>query len=150
MPLRWYAPDRGWHLSGVGGVLSFLPQIALLFFFLVFLMGSGYMARVAFVMDRLMRRVGLNGKAFIPLMLGFGCSVPAIMATKSLETERDRRLTMLLVPFISCSARTPVYLLFLTAFFPHHRGLLLFGLYVLGLLAALLLGFVLRKKPLPG
>ncbi len=133
-------------LSGVGGVLSFLPQIALLFFFLSFFEGSGYMARVAFVMDRLMRRVGLNGKAFIPLMLGFGCSVPAIMATKSLETERDRRLTMLLVPFISCSARTPVYLLFLTAFFPHHRGLLLFGLYVLGLLAALLLGFVLRKS----
>ena len=133
-------------LSGVGGVLSFLPQIALLFFFLSFFEGSGYMARVAFVMDRLMRRVGLNGKAFIPLMLGFGCSVPAVMATKSLETERDRRLTMLLVPFISCSARTPVYLLFLSAFFPHHRGILLFALYVLGLLAALLVGFLLRKS----
>ncbi len=106
-------------ISGVGGVLTFLPQIALLFFFLSFLEDSGYMARAAFIMDRLLRRFGLSGKAFIPMLMGFGCTVPAVMGARTMENEKDRRMTIMLVPFMSCSARLPVYGLLSAAFFPH-------------------------------
>ena len=104
-------------IAGVGGVLSFLPQIALLFFFLSFLEDSGYMSRAAFIMDRLLRRFGLSGKAFIPMLMGFGCSVPAIMGARTMENEKDRRMTILLIPFMSCSAKLPVYGMIAGAFF---------------------------------
>ena len=117
-------------ISGVGGVLSFLPQIALLFFFLSFLEDSGYMSRAAFIMDRLLRRFGLSGKAFIPMLMGFGCSVPAIMGARTMENEKDRRMTILLIPFMSCSAKLPVYGLLSAAFFGPWAGLVVFGLYV--------------------
>jgi len=131
-------------IGGVGGVLAFLPQIALLFFFLSLLEDSGYMARAAFIMDRLLRRFGLSGKAFIPMLMGFGCTVPAIMGARTMENEKDRRLTIMLVPFMSCSARLPVYGLITAAFFPRHGGLVVFSLYVLGLLFAVLSGIVLK------
>ena len=114
----------------MGGVLSFLPQIALLFFFLSFLEDIGYMSRAAFIMDRLLRRFGLSGKAFIPMLMGFGCSVPAIMGARTMENEKDRRMTILLVPFMSCSAKLPVYGLLASAFFGPWAGLVVFGLYV--------------------
>ena len=104
-------------IAGVGGVLSFLPQIALLFLFLSFLEDSGYMSRAAFIMDRLLRRFGLSGKAFIPMLMGFGCSVPAIMGARTMENEKDRRMTILLIPFMSCSAKLPVYGMIASAFF---------------------------------
>ena len=104
--------------AGVGSVLSFLPTIVILFFFLSILEDTGYMARVAFVMDKLLRRIGLSGRSFVPMLVGFGCSVPAIMSTRTLASERDRRMTILLVPFMSCSARLPVYGLLTAAFFP--------------------------------
>ena len=107
-------------IAGVGGVLSFLPQIALLFFFLSFLEDSGYMSRAAFIMDRLLRRFGLSGKAFIPMLMGFGCTVPAVMGARTMENEKDRRMTIMLVPFMSCSARLPVYGLLTAAFFPQY------------------------------
>ena len=120
-------------IAGVGGVLSFLPQIALLFFFLSFLEDIGYMSRAAFIMDRLLRRFGLSGKAFIPMLMGFGCSVPAIMGARTMENEKDRRMTILLVPFMSCSAKLPVYGLLSSAFFGPWAGLVVFGLYVIGM-----------------
>lgn len=132
-------------ISGVGGVVSFVPQIMILFFFLSFLEDSGYMARVAFNMDILLKRIGLNGKSFIPMVLGFGCTVPAVMAAKALDNERERRLTIMLVPFVSCSARAPVYAVFISAFFAEKRGLISFGIYLLGFLVAILMGFLLRK-----
>lgn len=104
--------------AGVGSVLSFLPTIVILFFFLSILEDTGYMARVAFVMDKLLRRIGLSGRSFVPMLVGFGCSVPAIMATRTLSSERDRRMTILLTPFMSCSAKLPIYALFTAAFFP--------------------------------
>ncbi|NLF35398.1 MAG: ferrous iron transport protein B, partial [Clostridiales bacterium] len=131
-------------LGGVGGVLTFLPQIALLFLFLSLLEDSGYMARAAFIMDRLLRRFGLSGKAFIPMLMGFGCTVPAIMGARTMENEKDRRMTMMLVPFMSCSARLPVYGLISAAFFPKHAGLVAFSLYVIGLLFAVVSGILLR------
>ena len=137
-------------VSGVGGVLVFLPQIALLFLFLSFLEDSGYMARAAFIMDRLLRRFGLSGKAFIPMLMGFGCSVPAIMGARTMENEKDRRMTIMLVPFMSCSARLPVYGLLAGAFFPRHSGLVVFSLYVLGLLFAILSGIILKKTLFQG
>lgn len=109
-------------IAGVGGVLSFLPQIALLFFFLSFLEDSGYMSRAAFIMDRLLRRFGLSGKAFIPMLMGFGCSVPAIMGARTMENEKDRRMTILLIPFMSCSAKLPVYGMIAGAFFGPWAG----------------------------
>ena len=118
-------------IAGVGGVLTFLPQIAILFLFLSFLEDSGYMARAAFIMDRLLRRFGLSGKAFIPMLMGFGCTVPAVMGARTMENEKDRRMTIMLVPFMSCSARLPVYGLLTAAFFPQYGGLVVFSLYLL-------------------
>ncbi len=132
-------------IAGVGGVLTFLPQIALLFFFLSFLEDSGYMARAAFIMDRLLRRFGLSGKAFIPMLMGFGCSVPAIMGARTMENEKDRRMTILLVPFMSCSARLPVYGLISAAFFGPWAGLVIFGLYVIGMLAGVVSGLLFKR-----
>ncbi len=132
-------------IGGVGGVLVFLPQIALLFLFLSILEDSGYMARAAFIMDRLLRRFGLSGKAFIPMLMGFGCTVPAIMGARTMEQDKDRRMTMLLVPFMSCSARLPVYGLLSAAFFPRYAGLVVFSLYILGLVCAILSGIFFKK-----
>ncbi len=132
-------------IGGVGGVLTFLPQIALLFLFLSVLEDSGYMARAAFIMDRLLRRFGLSGKAFIPMLMGFGCTVPAIMGARTMEQDKDRRMTMLLVPFMSCSARLPVYGLLSAAFFPQYAGVVVFSLYILGLLCAILSGIFFKK-----
>ncbi len=137
-------------IGGVGGVLTFLPQIALLFLFLSLLEDSGYMARAAFIMDRLLRRFGLSGKAFIPMLMGFGCTVPAIMGARTMENEKDRRMTIMLVPFMSCSARLPVYGLFSAAFFPRYSGLVVFSLYVLGLLFAVLSGLILKRTMFRG
>lgn len=128
--------------AGVGSVLSFLPLIVVLFFFLSILEDTGYMARVAFVMDKLLRKIGLSGRSIVPMLIGFGCSVPAIMATRTLSSDRDRRMTILLTPFMSCSAKIPIYAVFVTAFFPEYRALVMIGLYaggiVLGILAALI------------
>ena len=137
-------------IAGVGGVLTFLPQIALLFLFLSLLEDSGYMARAAFIMDRLLRRFGLSGKAFIPMLMGFGCTVPAVMGARTMENEKDRRMTIMLVPFMSCSARLPVYGLISAAFFPRYSGLVVFSLYVIGLLFAIVSGIVLKKTIFQG
>lgn len=131
-------------ISGVGGILTFLPNIAILFLALAFLEDSGYMARAAYVMDGLMSRLGLSGRAFIPMILGFGCTVPAIMASRSLEDKRDRFKTMLITPFMSCSARLPVYLLFSEIFFKEHAMLAAYSMYVLGLLVAILVALILH------
>ena len=140
--------------SGVGSVLSFLPIVVTLFFFLSILEDSGYMARVAFVMDKLLRKIGLSGRSFVPMLIGFGCSVPAIMATRTLSSNRDRQLTILLTPFMSCSAKIPIYTLFSAAFFPGHELpvmiLLYFGGMAVGILAALVLKSTLfRGNPVP-
>ncbi len=137
-------------IGGVGGVLTFLPQIALLFFFLSLLEDSGYMARAAFIMDRLLRRFGLSGKAFIPMLMGFGCTVPAIMGARTMENEKDRRMTIMLVPFMSCSARLPVYGLISAAFFPRYAGIVVFSLYVVGLAFAILSGVILKHTMFKG
>ena len=137
-------------ISGVGGVLSFLPQIALLFFFLSFLEDSGYMSRAAFIMDRLLRRFGLSGKAFIPMLMGFGCSVPAIMGARTMENEKDRRMTILLIPFMSCSAKLPVYGLLSAAFFGPWAGLVVFGLYVIGMAVGILSGILFKHTLFSG
>lgn len=129
-------------VAGVGGVLVFVPQIFILFFFISLLEDSGYMARVALVMDRIMESVGLNGKAFIPMIIGFGCNVPGIMAARTIETPKERLLTILLTPLMSCSARLPVYALFVGAFFAGHRALIVLSLYVLGIVVALILAKV--------
>ena len=123
--------------AGVGSVLSFLPIIVTLFFFLSILEDSGYMARVAFVMDKLLRKIGLSGRSFVPMLIGFGCSVPAIMATRTLSSERDRKMTILLTPFMSCSAKLPIYAVFSAAFFPGKEPLVMIGLYVLGMVCLL-------------
>lgn len=135
-------------LAGVGAVLSFLPQIALLFFFLSLLEDSGYMARAAFIMDKPLRGVGLTGKSFVSLLMGFGCSVPAVLSTRTLESARDKRLTILLVPFMSCSAKMPVYALFIAAFFKHCSGMIILGLYGLGILLAVITGALLKSTVL--
>lgn len=140
--------------TGVGSVLSFLPTIVTLFFFLSLLEDSGYMARVAFVMDKLLRKIGLSGKSFVPMLIGFGCSVPAIMATRTLSSERDRKMTILLIPFMSCSAKLPIYSIFTMAFFPKYQALVMIGIYVLGMVMAVLSGLALkntvfRGKPVP-
>jgi ferrous iron transport protein B len=132
-------------IAGVGGVLVFVPQIFILFFFISLLEDSGYMARVALVMDRIMESVGLNGKAFIPMMIGFGCNVPGIMAARTIETPRERLMTILLTPLMSCSARLPVYALFVGAFFVGHKALVVLSLYVLGIVVALLLAKIFTK-----
>lgn len=135
---------------GVGGVLVFIPQIFILFFFISLLEDSGYMARVALVMDRLMESVGLNGKAFIPMMIGFGCNVPGIMAARTVETPRERLLTILLTPLMSCSARLPVYALFVGAFFVGQKALIVLSLYVLGIVVALILAKIFSATLLKG
>ena len=137
-------------IAGVGGVLTFLPQIALLFIFLSVLEDSGYMSRAAFIMDRLMRRFGLSGKAFIPMLMGFGCSVPAVMGARTMENEKDRRMTIMLVPFMSCAAKLPVYGLITSAFFGAYAGLVVFGLYVLGLIMAVISGLILKNTAFRG
>lgn len=132
-------------ITGVGGVLVFLPNILILFLFISFLEDSGYMARAAFIMDKLMHKIGLHGKSFIPYLIGFGCSVPAIMATRTLENRKDRILTIITVPFMSCSARLPVYLLFVAAFFHKNQGLILMSLYLVGVVIAIFTALLLRK-----
>ena len=124
--------------AGVGSVLSFLPIIVTLFFFLSLLEDSGYIARVAFFMDKLLRKIGLSGRSIVPMLIGFGCSVPAVMATRTLSSERDRKMTILLTPFMSCSAKLPIYAFFVNAFFPKEGGLIMVGLYVLGILVGIL------------
>ncbi len=136
-------------VAGVGAVLVFIPVLITLFLALAFLEDSGYMARAAFVMDRLMRGLGLQGKSFLPMLVGFGCTVPAVYATRTLDNERDRILTSLLVPFMSCGARLPVYVLMSAVFFPNHAGLIVFSMYLLGIAVALVIGLVLRSTVLP-
>lgn len=132
-------------IAGVGGILTFIPNIFILFLALAILEDSGYMARVAYVMDGIMGKVGLSGKAFLPMILGFGCTVPAIMATRALETERDRRKTMMITPFMSCSARLPIYVLFSEMFFPKHSSLAAFSMYVIGMAIAILVALIVNK-----
>lgn len=131
--------------AGVGSVLSFLPIIVVLFFFLSILEDSGYMARIAFVTDKLLRKIGLSGRSFVPMLIGFGCSVPAIMATRTLPSDRDRKMTILLTPFMSCSAKLPIYGLFTVAFFPKYRALVMIGLYFIGILVGILFALLLKK-----
>lgn len=140
--------------AGVGSVLSFLPIIVILFFFLSLLEDSGYMARVAFVMDKLLRKIGLSGRSFVPMLIGFGCSVPAIMSTRTLSSDRDRKMTIILTPFMSCSAKLPIYGMISMAFFPHHSALVMASLYILGILIAILSGLLFkstlfRGNPIP-
>jgi ferrous iron transport protein B len=132
-------------ITGVGGVLTFLPQIAILFFFLSILDDSGYMSRIAFIMDKPMRRFGLSGKSFIPLLMGFGCTVPAAMGTRTMENEKDKRMTILLLPFMSCSAKLPVYGLMAGAFFAKGRVLVILSLYLIGIIVGILSGYLFRK-----
>jgi len=132
-------------ISGVGGIIVLLPIILVLFMCITILEDSGYMARVAFMMDKLMRKMGLSGKAFIPMIIGFGCTVPAIMTARTLESEKDRKLTALLVPFMSCNARLPVYTVFAAVFFETHRGLVVSSLYLLGIIVAFLLGILFKN-----
>ncbi|MEW5763039.1 MAG: ferrous iron transport protein B [Bacillota bacterium] len=131
-------------IGGVGSVLVFIPPIFLLFLAISFLEDSGYMARAAYIMDRLMHALGLHGKSFIPLLIGFGCNVPAVMATRTLENKRDRIITLLITPFMSCAARLPVYVLFVGAFFAQRQGLVIFSLYLLGIVIAILMGMLLK------
>ena len=136
--------------AGVGSVLSFLPTIVTLFFFLSILEDSGYMARVAFVMDKLLRKIGLSGRSFVPMLIGFGCSVPAIMSARTLSSERDRKMTIFLTPFISCSAKMPIYAVFTQAFFSRYRPLVMLGLYFTGILIGILFAMVLSKTAFRG
>ena len=130
--------------TGVGSVLSFLPIIVTLFFFLSMMEDSGYIARVAFVMDKLLRKIGLSGRSIVPMLIGFGCTVPAVMATRTLTSERDRRMTILLTPFMSCTAKLPIYAFFVSTFFPGKGGLIMSGLYVLGIVVGILIAFLYR------
>ncbi len=132
-------------IGGVGGVIVFLPNILILFLFIALMEDTGYMARVAFILDKLMHKIGLHGKSFIPLLMGFGCNVPAILATRTIESKNDRFVTMLINPFMSCSARYPVYVLFISAFFETYQGLILFALYFGGILMAALMAFIFKK-----
>jgi len=133
-------------IGGVGGVIIFLPNILILFFFISFMEDTGYMARTAFIMDKLMHKIGLHGKSFIPLVMGFGCNVPALMATRTLENRNDRILTMLITPFMSCSARLPVYILIIGTFFPENSSLILFGVYLLGIFLAIIFAKVFKAS----
>lgn len=137
-------------LVGVGSVLSFLPVIVILFFFLSLLEDTGYMARVAFVLDTMLRKIGLSGRSFVPMLVGFGCTVPAIMATRTLSSARDRKMTILLAPFMSCSAKLPVYAVFCAAFFPNHAGLVMTALYFGGVLVAIVSGLVFKSTIFKG
>ncbi len=132
-------------LGGVGGVLSFLPQIVLLFFFLALLEDTGYLARIAFIMDTLLRRIGLSGKSFVPMLMGFGCTTPAVMAARTMENDKDRRMTILLTPFMSCGAKLPVYALVAGAIFGKHAGLVIISLYIFGIVMSIFSGFLLKN-----
>ena len=136
-------------VAGVGAILVFVPVLFCLYLALAFLEDTGYMARAAFVMDRAMRGIGLQGKSFLPMLVGFGCTVPAVYATRTLDNQRDRIITTMLVPFMSCGARLPVYVLLGTIFFPDHAGIAVFAMYLLGIAVALILGVVLRRTVLP-
>ena len=136
--------------EGVGSVLSFLPIIVTMFFFLSLLEDSGYIARVAFVMDKILRRIGLSGRSIVPLLIGFGCTVPAVMASRTLPSERDRRMTILLTPFMSCTAKLPIYAFFVDAFFPAHKALITVGLYVLSILVGILVAYVFKGTVFKG
>lgn len=136
--------------AGVGSVLSFLPIIITLFFFLSILEDTGYMARVAFVMDKLLRKIGLSGRSFVPMLIGFGCSVPAIMSTRTLSSDRDRKMTILLTPYMSCSAKIPIYAVFTAAFFAKYRALVMIGLYVTGIVLGIIVALILKKTAFKG
>lgn len=136
--------------TGVGSVLSFVPIIAVLFFFLSLLEDGGYMARIAFVMDKLLRKIGLSGRSIVPLLIGFGCSVPAVMSTRTLPSERDRKMTILLIPFMSCSAKVPIFALFAAAFFPHYGALVMTGLYLFGIVMAIVVAFAFKHTLFKG
>ena len=136
--------------NGVGSVLSFLPIIVTLFFFLSMLEDSGYMARVAFVMDKLLRKIGLSGRSIVPMLIGFGCTVPGVMASRTLPSERDRKMTILLTPFMSCSAKLPIYAFFTAAFFPAYGALVMVGLYFGGILVGILMALLLRGTVFKG
>ena len=132
-------------LAGVGAVLAFLPNIIILFFFISLMEDSGYMAREAFIMDTIMHRVGLHGRSFIPMLMGFGCNVPAIMAAKDIQNPKDRVLTMLMVPFMSCSARLPVYMLFVDTFFEHYKALVMISLYAIGICLSVVFAIIMKR-----
>ena len=132
-------------IGGVGGVIIFLPNILILFFFISLMEDTGYMARASFIMDKLMHKIGLHGKSFIPLVMGFGCNVPAIMATRTLDNKKDRILTMIITPFMSCSARLPVYVLLISAIFPNNQGLVLFSIYIIGVLLAIITALIMKR-----
>ena len=132
-------------IGGVGGVIIFLPNILILFFFITLMEASGYMARIAFIVDKLMHKIGLHGKSFVPMLMGFGCNVPAIMATRTIENKNDRLVTMLIIPFMSCSARYPVYILIISAFFASYQGTILFGIYLFGIFLAGVIAWVFKK-----
>lgn len=136
--------------AGVGSVLSFLPVIVTLFFFLSILEDTGYMARVAFVMDKLLRKIGLSGRSFVPMLIGFGCSVPAIMSTRTLASNRDRKMTILLTPYMSCSAKIPIYAVFCTAFFQNKRAVVMIGLYLTGIVLSIIVALILKKTAFTG
>ena len=136
--------------AGVGSVLSFLPIIVTLFFFLSILEDTGYMARVAFVMDKLLRKIGLSGRSFVPMLIGFGCSVPAIMGTRTVSSDRDRKMTILLTPYMSCSAKIPIYAVFAAAFFPDNSALAMIGLYVTGIIVGILVALILKNTAFRG
>ncbi|HRZ98607.1 MAG TPA: ferrous iron transport protein B, partial [Paludibacter sp.] len=132
-------------IGGVGGVIIFLPNILILFFFISLMEDTGYMARASFIMDKLMHKIGLHGKSFIPLVMGFGCNVPAIMATRTLDNRKDRILTMIITPFMSCSARLPVYVLLISAVFPQNQGLVLFSIYIIGIFLAIFTALIMKR-----
>ena len=136
--------------GGIGSVLSFMPLIVLLFFWLSMLEDSGYMARIAFVMDKLLRKIGLSGRSIVPMLIGFGCSVPAVMATRTLPSARDRRLTIILTPFMSCTAKLPIYAFLCAAFFPHNSGLIICSLYFLGIITGLIVAFIFKGSLFKG
>jgi len=142
-PLRDLVVDG--IIGGVGGVIVFLPNILILFFFISLMEDTGYMARASFIMDKLMHKIGLHGKSFIPLVMGFGCNVPAIMATRTLDNKKDRILTMIITPFMSCSARLPVYVLLISAIFPQNQGLVLFSIYLIGILLAIVTALIMKR-----
>ena len=136
--------------NGVGGVLSFLPIIVTLFFFLSLLEDSGYMARVAFIMDKLLRKLGLSGRSIVPMLVGFGCTVPGVMASRTLPSERDRKMTILLTPFMSCTAKLPIYAFFTAAFFPRHGALVMIGLYLFGIIMGIIMALVMKRTAFKG
>ena len=136
--------------GGVGSVLSFLPVVVTLFFFLSIMEDSGYVARVAFFMDKLLRKIGLSGRSIVPMLIGFGCTVPAVMATRTLPSTRDRKMTVLLTPFMSCTAKLPIYAFFVNAFFPKQGGFIMTGLYLLGIIMAILVAMLFKKTLFKG